>query len=286
VNDLSGEVRRLCVAVGFEESGEPAARHRSHRHLVDLVTEAATRAGLDRLYLADHGADLTADHGADLTVGRGADLTVGLGPDLTVGLGPDLTVGRGADLTVGRGADLSAGRGAGRPDPRLPAGAFFLLPPGVNEARVVAGLAGELRLALRRRNQDHGPDAPRRLRLRAAFHQGPTRVADTGFVGRAVDTVHRLRDCAELRAELLRHPGADLAVVLSAQLFEDVIGYEHRDLRRTLFRRVLIPFPDGVGEAWISLPGLADPAEARPYRGVVATRSHAGLFTPPAAGGR
>ncbi|MFC6087124.1 hypothetical protein [Sphaerisporangium aureirubrum] len=243
MNDLSGEVRRLCVALDFEDPGgtSPLALDRAHRRLVDLVTEAGTRAGLDRLYLAD----------------------------------------RGADASAGRNGE-TAGRDAARPDPDPQSGAFFLLPSGVNEARVVAGLTAELRVALRRRNQGLAPDSPRRLRLRAAFHQGPTRVEDSGFVGRAVDTVHRLRDAAEVRAELLRNPYADLAVVLSAQLFEDVTEVEHRDLRRGLFRRLLVPSPIGVGEAWISLPGLDDPAHARPY---ATARSHAGLITPPAAAG-
>lgn len=220
MNDLSGEVRRLCVALDTEDPGGATlvTRDHAHRRLVDLVTEAVARAGLDRLYLADRGAT---------------------------------------------------------PDER---GAFFLLPSGVNEARVVAGLTGELRLALRRRN--HGLGSSSRLRVRAAFHQGPTRVADTGFVGRAVDAVHDLRDTPEVRAELHRHPHADLAVVLSAQLFEDVIGCDHRDLRKSLFRRLLVPSPDGVGEAWLSLPGTDIPSQTRPYHGVTAAAAYAP--TPPA----
>ncbi|GAA1273213.1 hypothetical protein GCM10009677_27950 [Sphaerisporangium rubeum] len=225
MNDLSGEVRRLCVALDTEDPGgaTPVTRDHAHRRLVDLVTEAVARAGLDRLYLADRGAT------------------------------------------------------SGTHDQR---GAFYLLPSGVNEARIVAGLTGELRLALRRRNHGLGPGSSLRLRVRAAFHQGPTRVADTGFFGRAVDTVHHLRDTPEVRTELHRHPHADLAVVLSAQLFEDVIGCDHRDLRRSLFRRLLVPSADGVGEAWLSLPGADTPSQTRPYRGATATPAYAP--TPPA----
>ncbi|GII62552.1 hypothetical protein Skr01_26370 [Sphaerisporangium krabiense] len=137
--------------------------------------------------------------------------------------------------------------------PRRSGGLLLLLPPGVDEARVIAGFVGELRLALRRHNDRPGEDA--RTRVRAAFHQGPTRVGEGGVVGRAVDTVCMMRDSDALKDALRRHPGSDLAVAISAQLFEDVIEHEQRDLRRHAFHPLTIKAQGAPAEAWISVPG-------------------------------
>lgn len=215
MNDLSGEVRRLCVAVGAERhSGRTAEEQKEvRRRLGEVIAEAGREAGLDRLYLAERGTPAGA---------------------------------RTTTFTPGQGD-----------------GSLLVLPSGVSEARVVAGFIGELRVALWRQNRRPGADAATRLRLRVAFHQGPTRIGDGGFVGRAVTTVCGLRDSDELRAALEERPDSDLAVIVSAQLFEDVIEHECRDLRKRLFRRVTVRSMDAA-EAWISVPDVPEiPYQAR-----------------------
>ncbi|GII80619.1 hypothetical protein Sru01_56010 [Sphaerisporangium rufum] len=216
MNDLSGEVRRLCVALDVERYSrrtDPEQRE-IQRRLVEVVAAAGREAGLDRLLVAERAAH----------AGGGGPATVMFRQEQGDGL-------------------------------------LLLLPAGVSEARVIAGLIGELRIALHQHNRHLGTGAPVRLRLRLAFHQGPTQVGDNGFVGRAVNTVCRLRDSDELRGALTHHPDADLAVIVSAQLFEDVIEHEHRDLRRHLFQRVLVHAKDIEMPAWISVPD-ADPGAA------------------------
>ncbi|MFC4531773.1 hypothetical protein [Sphaerisporangium dianthi] len=219
MNDLGGEVRRLCVAVAIEaETGgrRAGARHREmRRRLAEVIEEAAGEAGLDRLYVVESGGPAPSHVESEVS-------------------GP-----------VRPGTGTGAGPGL-----------LLILPPGVNEARVIAGLVGELRVALRRRNQRPGKDAPSRLRLRlrAAFHQGPTRIVDGGFAGRAVTTVCAMRDGDELRAALRERPGADLAVAISAPLFEEVVEHAHRDLVRDMFHPVTPRSADVATRVWISAP--------------------------------
>ncbi|MEU8268857.1 hypothetical protein AB0B89_17005 [Sphaerisporangium sp. NPDC049002] len=235
MNDLSGEVRRLCIALDVQNRGRwnDPGQEELRRRLVEVIAEASGQAGLDRLYFTEWREP--AQPGTATVMFRGEQ---------------------------GEGLVL-------------------LLPSGVNEARAIAGFAGELRVALRQHNRHLGRNAPVRLRLRVAFHQGPTRVGDGGFTGSAVNMVCRLRDSDELRGALDEHPDADLAVILSAQLFEDVIEHEHRDLRRHLFRRVTVRSKDVVTEAWISVPDAARGGRDLPPRvRVTPARMSAGLTGP------
>ncbi|GAA3798330.1 hypothetical protein GCM10022226_17100 [Sphaerisporangium flaviroseum] len=208
MNDLSGEVRRLCIALEVEENGRRTdpERRKIRRRLAEVIADVGKEAGLDRLYVAERGTPVES----------------------------------GTTTVMYREEQGD--------------GLLLLLPSGVSEARVIAGFIGEMRLALRRHNRQLRRDDPERLRLRVAFHQGPTQVGDSGFAGRAVAMVCHLRDGEEPRRALERNPDADLAVIVSAQLFEDVIEHEHRDLRKHMFRPVTVNAGEVVAEAWIGLP--------------------------------
>ncbi|MET8156964.1 hypothetical protein ABZT47_11360 [Sphaerisporangium sp. NPDC005289] len=282
MNDLGGEVRRLCVAVDAEQDGgRSGVRHgETRRRLAEVIEEAAAHAGLDRLYIADPlPAPPSAEQGtADLALPDPSGLehgTAGHVPldssgvarhpasGVAYGIGGSAppepsgfdegTGGRNATASpraedgvsgpVGSGAVAGAG-----------AGPLLILPPGVNEARVIAGLTGELRIALRRRNERAGTGASARLRLRVAFHQGSISIGDDGFAGRAAATARALRDSDEVRAALRQRPGADLAVAVSAPLFEDVIEHAHRGLVRHMFHPVTLRSVDAGTRVWISAP--------------------------------
>ncbi|WP_424530670.1 hypothetical protein ACOZ38_13005 [Sphaerisporangium viridialbum] len=228
MNDLSGEVRRLCIGLDVEKYSRRSDPEQKEiqRRLVEVIAQTSKEAGLDRLYVAERG-----------TYAESEAATVMFRQEQGDGL-------------------------------------LLLLPSGVSEARVIAGFVSELRIALRQHNRHLGKDAPVRLRLRVAFHQGPTQVGDSGFVGRAVNMVCRLRDSDELRAALEEHPDADLAIAVSAQLFEDVIEHEYRDLRKRLFHQVTVRSKDVVTEAWISVPDAGQGGRDRP-RPIRATPSRA-----------
>ncbi len=151
-------------------------------------------------------------------------------------------------------------------------GELALLPPGIDEARVITSLWRELQEGLHRYNRH--ASAVARLRMRVAVHEGQTYIADNGFAGDAINTVCRLCDCAEVKDALSATDG-DLVLIVSDRIFDDVIrGYDAHDLPPLAFAKVMIAMPDKGfrAEAYIfsgaaSSPpaaGEAPPAEAAP----------------------
>lgn len=146
-------------------------------------------------------------------------------------------------------------------------GLLLLLPAGVNEPRVIADLTRALRTALRRRDLPAGRGGPDRLRVRLAFHQGITRLLETGFVGRAVTTVHRLRDSDQLRDALRANPQADLGVIISEQLFEDTAEQNPNGLPSGRSWHVRVEVRGASVPAWIHVPDLVGDLDDPDERG-------------------
>jgi hypothetical protein len=121
-------------------------------------------------------------------------------------------------------------------------GELALLPPGIDEARVITSLWRELREGLHRYNRH--ASAAARLRMRVAVHEGQTYIADNGFAGDAINTVCRLCDCAEVK-DALSATESDLVLIVSDRIFDDVIrGYDAHDLPPAAFTKVTIAMPD------------------------------------------
>jgi hypothetical protein len=149
-------------------------------------------------------------------------------------------------------------------------GELALLPPGVDEARVITSLWRELREGLYRYNRH--ASAAARLRMRIAVHEGQTYIADNGFAGDAINTVCRLRDCAEVKDALSASDG-DLVLIVSDRIFCDVIrGYDAHDLPPSAFTEVNVTMPDKDFRARAFVfSGPASPAppeEAAPRKAV------------------
>jgi hypothetical protein len=149
-------------------------------------------------------------------------------------------------------------------------GELALLPPGIDEARVITSLWRGLQEGLHRYNRH--ASAAARLRMRVAVHEGQTYIADNGFAGDAINTVCRLCDCAEVKDALSATDG-DLVLIVSDRIFDDVIrGYDAHDLPPSAFANVTIAMSDKEfrAEAYIfsgtassrSAAGKAPPAEA------------------------
>lgn len=128
-----------------------------------------------------------------------------------------------------------------------------VLPAGIDEPGAIASLVNALLTALHDLNS---ADSAPRVRLRMAVHEGLTILAAQGFTGRAVTTTRRLADCKPLRQALAANPDADLAVILSSQVFDDVSQFSDPLLPADRFQRADVThLPDGHGAVgWIYVP--------------------------------
>ncbi|MEI5098339.1 BN6_48550 family protein [Streptomyces sp. PmtG] len=93
-----------------------------------------------------------------------------------------------------------------------------------------------------------------RMRLRVAAAFGPVGLAALGFAGATIVEVARLLNSAQLRAALAGHHDADLAVLVSAQLYDYVVGEGYRGLDARRFERCLVEVKEYRGQAWLWIP--------------------------------
>ncbi|WBB52312.1 hypothetical protein [Verrucosispora sp. WMMD573] len=116
-------------------------------------------------------------------------------------------------------------------------GELAILPHDIPEARVIGRFVPELNRLLRRYNASRVPAA--RIRLRVAVHQGMVHVdGANGFPGQAVVLVSRLCDAEPVRQALAAFPEAGIALVVSADIYRDVVTEYPEELRPERFRRI------------------------------------------------
>ncbi|MCO1594872.1 hypothetical protein M8C17_06795 [Micromonospora sp. RHAY321] len=134
-------------------------------------------------------------------------------------------------------------------------GELAILPPGTSERAIVTRLTPTIDRLLREHNRGLSPEA--RIRLRIGVHEGPVHLdGANGYPGDAVVTVCRLVDSPQLKAALRRFRGAEVALIVSDRIYEDIVRH-YRDLRPEQFLRVTARLPDKDFEAvaWIYVPG-------------------------------
>jgi hypothetical protein len=134
-------------------------------------------------------------------------------------------------------------------------GELGILPRGVSERVVVTRLAPAVDRLVRNHNQ--GLDSGAKVRLRIAVHQGLVHLEGAnGFPGAAVVHISRLIDAPELKAILRRASGADVALIISDSLYQDVVRQYH-DLRPEQFARIDAHLPEKnfQATAWVFVPG-------------------------------
>lgn len=140
-------------------------------------------------------------------------------------------------------------------------GELAALAAGMDEARVISEYFAALRNQLYQYNRKTAPAY--RLRLRFAVHQGNTRLGPTGFVGDAPVHVCRLLDGAEPKKALLKAEDADIVLIVSSSIYEEVIAQNRFEPRADEFRRVTVEHPEKAfrADAWIHLPNRIPPSE-------------------------
>jgi hypothetical protein len=146
------------------------------------------------------------------------------------------------------------------------AGVVALLPPGIDEPHAIVFLINGLNEALHRLNAEGAGPTP--LRLKVAFDEGLTVLADLTFGGQAMASACRLLDSQQLRLALSRDPQTWLAVILSERVYSDMSSFPYPSLPISQFQRV------DVGDAatawsdvgWIYVSGPEVLPSSPPHR--------------------
>ncbi|MFI9527064.1 hypothetical protein [Micromonospora rosaria] len=131
-------------------------------------------------------------------------------------------------------------------------GELAILPRDVPESCVIGRFVPELNRRLRAYNVSRVEAA--RVRLRLAVHQGLVHLdGANGFPGQAVVFVSRLCDADPVRRALAAFPDAGVALVVSTDIYRDVVSEYPEQMRPERFRRVRISRPEkGFDEyAWV-----------------------------------
>jgi class 3 adenylate cyclase len=110
------------------------------------------------------------------------------------------------------------------------------------------------------------PASRRKIRLRMAVHFGTAMLADNGYAGQGVVAVSRLVESAPVKNALTAAPQACLAVILSRQIFDDIVRQGHVSVPATDFARVSVRVKEFQDEAWVKVVGVPQHAavEDRP----------------------
>lgn len=132
-------------------------------------------------------------------------------------------------------------------------GELAILPDQEAEPVVVDDFVAELHAALRYYNHGRLPEF--RMRLRLAIHFGAAIKADNGYAGQGVVLVSRLVDSRPPHLALEQDDGALLAVMVSDEVYQDVVVQRHTKLTDQDFREVAVDNKETRVRAWLRVPG-------------------------------
>jgi hypothetical protein len=133
-------------------------------------------------------------------------------------------------------------------------GRLYVLPSRADEALMIPRLIMGLRHGLYLANQ--GNRGAGRLRIRVAMARGQVALGPTGFLGQPPITACRLVDAPEAKAALATREDADLVVVVTDEMYEDVIKLEYPGVPSGDFTSALLMVKEYAGTAWLSVPSV------------------------------
>ncbi len=131
---------------------------------------------------------------------------------------------------------------------------FAVLPEATPEDAVLGPFVDHLAIRLADRN---ARPAAQRIRLRMAVDTGVVADAALGHAGPAPVAVARYINALQLRAVLAALTAADLAVIVSDRLYQDIVRSGRRDLDPAQYARVHVQEKEFGGYGWIRVPGHA-----------------------------
>ncbi|MER5971259.1 hypothetical protein ABT112_16230 [Streptomyces sp. NPDC002055] len=141
-------------------------------------------------------------------------------------------------------------------------GAFIVLPAGIDEARTIAAFCRVLGAGLRHHNTTAPETA--RTRARLSLGQGMLREQPLGYSTNVAIEVPRMLDSAALRGAVDAYPAAGLAVIVSDDLYRDVVSHDLHGTSSSAFWPVEVRVKNFRAPAWVSVDdrtgGPADPA--------------------------
>jgi hypothetical protein len=139
-------------------------------------------------------------------------------------------------------------------------GELAVLPQDGNGLSLVADYPGSLAGVLGEINRSAPPGS--RLRVRMAIHHGAvTPAGPFGPVGDALIVVSRLIDAPALRQRLVERHDADVALMVSSTVFDEIVRSQFRNLDPKMFSRsaATVKGRRFVGYLAQSLPGTRTP---------------------------
>ena len=116
-------------------------------------------------------------------------------------------------------------------------GELAVLPEGVDGLALVADYPRKLASRIADVNR---ANCGSRLRVRLAIHHGAVLPGRFGPVGTALVAISRLADAELVRQQLRQESDLDMALVVSATVFDEVIKSRLRDLNPEAFHRIII----------------------------------------------
>lgn len=131
-------------------------------------------------------------------------------------------------------------------------GKLILMPPEVDNGRLVDQLPSRLVAGLRRHNAVHSVEAA--IKLRVALHTGEVQQDWQGVVGQAVNDAFHIVALQEAKSALKLSTGV-LALIASDAFYRDVIVHDPATDPRS-YQRILASINETLLVAWLRLPDL------------------------------
>ncbi|MFI0357164.1 hypothetical protein [Actinomadura sp. 9N407] len=153
-------------------------------------------------------------------------------------------------------------------------GVMVIVPPHFDTALLITTVVTRLRAAVRRHNAFSSEAA--QMRLRVAVHTGEAHWDGTGLVGEAVNHTFRILDAGAFK-DLLRDSGADLALIVSQRVYDDVVRHGRELVDPGDYRQIDVEVKETQTTAWVSVPGTGLPntgLPAVPNSGAVVPSPH------------
>ncbi|WP_433463697.1 effector-associated domain 2-containing protein [Spirillospora sp. CA-128828] len=131
-------------------------------------------------------------------------------------------------------------------------GAMIAVPPGVPVEPLLVDVADMLRAELSRYNKTAAEIA--RIRLRVSVHTGEAEFDGRGLVGTAVNHAFRILEAPAFK-ESLRESGAWFALIVSQQVYEDVVQHAAGRIVPDDYLRIDVSVKETGGPAWVRVQG-------------------------------